>query len=243
MRMVKPEAQLGLVEGACWSRRTRFRRRQSPGANPHKGGRINKGRGGLSRSRVPLSTPCRAVGSSRGIGFGGDVSMGRSVVNERGQPAARTGQEGGQDCAGRDRKLEEEVPQAGAGSCPRSRPRNFPRLHMQKDFEVATAHCIHCKRSETSPDSAGTMSAYKSFSKQKPNGQKQNGDEDTRPKNRQRVLMLSSRGVTHRFDQHLMSVCVTDADTYPPDTAISSPTSTRSSHTAAKTPSSTQRPN
>ena len=44
------------------------------------------------------------------------------------------------------------------------------------------------------------MAAYKSISKQKVNGI--NRDEDTeKPKNKQRLLMLSSRGITHRYDQ------------------------------------------
>ncbi|KAI7159198.1 ribosome biogenesis protein-like protein Brx1 [Hortaea werneckii] len=48
------------------------------------------------------------------------------------------------------------------------------------------------------------MSAYKSFSKQKTNGQKRDDEEAaSKPKNRQRVLMLTSRGVTYRH-RHLL---------------------------------------
>ncbi|KAI7280775.1 ribosome biogenesis protein-like protein Brx1 [Hortaea werneckii] len=48
------------------------------------------------------------------------------------------------------------------------------------------------------------MSAYKSFSKQKTSGQKRDDEEAaSKPKNRQRVLMLTSRGVTYRH-RHLL---------------------------------------
>lgn len=45
---------------------------------------------------------------------------------------------------------------------------------------------------------------YKSISKQKPNGASRDRDADDKPKNRQRVLMLTSRGVTYRH-RHLLA--------------------------------------
>ncbi|EMC97385.1 hypothetical protein BAUCODRAFT_450430 [Baudoinia panamericana UAMH 10762] len=45
---------------------------------------------------------------------------------------------------------------------------------------------------------------YRSLSKSKANGQTQEHNGDDRPRNRQRVLMLTSRGVTHR-NRHLLA--------------------------------------
>ncbi|CAK4033006.1 Ribosome biogenesis BRX1 [Lecanosticta acicola] len=47
-------------------------------------------------------------------------------------------------------------------------------------------------------------SVYKSVAKQKANGRSKDDDPDNKPKNRQRVLILSSRGVTYRH-RHLLS--------------------------------------
>lgn len=70
-------------------------------------------------------------------------------------------------------------------------------FHMRSPKDFGELEC------DSNVDSGSTqgqvkMSAYKSFSKQKADAGKKDADEDSKPKNRQRVLMLSSRGVTYR---------------------------------------------
>lgn len=48
-------------------------------------------------------------------------------------------------------------------------------------------------------------SVYKSVSKTKSNGSLRDDDADNKPKNRQRLLILSSRGVTYRFVSNVQS--------------------------------------
>jgi hypothetical protein len=95
-------------------------------------------------------------------------------------------------------------------------------------------------------------SVYKSVSKTKSNGSLRDDDADNKPKNRQRLLILSSRGVTYRSVLQRAKLPITIyqnlaqyADQFfsrTTDIATSSPTSTRSSRTVAKTPNSTPKP-
>ena len=66
-----------------------------------------------------------------------------------------------------------------------------PPIFRSKKFEVK--NCIHC--AGDSKDTVTMASVYKSLSKT--NGSKEEGA--TSKKNKQRVLILSSRGITYRF--------------------------------------------
>lgn len=82
---------------------------------------------------------------------------------------------------------------------------------------------------------------YKSISGGKQNGSARDQDVE-KPRHRQRLLILSSRGVTYRYSliARMESCQITD---HHGDTDTFSPTCTRSSHTPARTLNSTPKPN
>jgi hypothetical protein len=95
-------------------------------------------------------------------------------------------------------------------------------------------------------------SVYKSVSKTKTNGSARDEDADNKPKNRQRLLILSSRGVTYRLVSNANKLMVAEKTkerfilinfTVYIDIAICCPIYTPSSRTVEKTQNSTPRPN
>jgi len=66
-----------------------------------------------------------------------------------------------------------------------------------EDLELAKVYIARVAQSVRTTNNMAAV--YKSMSKQKSNGRGENEEGDSKPKNRQRVLMLSSRGMYWRI--------------------------------------------